>query len=988
MQKNEWSQVISSSAEPARVKAFLARLEATSAASFLTAASPQKARVISSLVAGSQAAAETLAQHPEWLALPWSEPEYLAHPRQKQGLLREIEPELGRLLAAKDYAGTLRYLRQFKQQEMIRIAARDLARLGNTPEIIGEISNVADVCLEWVWRTLFAQLTERWGTPWHRDAEGHWRPTPFCVMGLGKLGGQELNYSSDVDVIFVYEEEGFLFRRPPAAREAGGTGLTNHQFFTRFAEAFMAEVGRMAPEGRLFRIDLRLRPEGNAGPLARSLGSYENYYWQWGQTWERMMLIKARGVAGDVNLAGEFLEMAQPFRFPRSLGERVFREVAAMKRRIEAEVIKSGELDRNVKLGRGGIREIEFIAQTLQVIHAGKTPFLQGGQTLEVLEKLVQYRFLEPGEARGLAAAYVFLRDVEHRLQMEADRQTHTVPEDAAARARLARLMGFDTVAAFEAAWRAHSRQVRQVYDQVLGTEASPAADGLPGDFEQDKEAWLSWLAGHSFSDPAQAWRLLYEFVHGPGYIHVSPHTVELARELLPKIFARCPVKGKAAPAADLDSPDGEAARARVLSDPDRVLARLDSYISAYGARATLFELWTANHSLFELLILLFDRSEFLAEIAVRSPELVDDLELSGRLRRVKSAEETLRDLRYGLADADQHQWMRRYYQAEFLRLGLRSILGLTDFEQNIRELTALADACLQYALEVVLRRHRLKKAPFAIIGLGKLGGEELTYGSDLDLLFVSGAQSKNARALGVLAAQIMDLLSAKTEHGAIFETDARLRPDGEKGLLVSPLPVCEEYYRNRAMLWEIQTLTRARWVAGHAEIGRKFMALAGELADFKTARQPVAARTPGWRQGIAKMRHRIETERVPAGRQHLAFKTGAGGLMDAEFIAQTLCLEQGWHEPNTLRALRRAQAEGKLSEPGVSTLITNYRRLWRIECVLRRWSYLGESELPAEAAPQRRVAIRCGYEDAEALLAAVAACRGAIRGVYSRVLP
>ena len=990
-----WAKAIQDAAEGGRVRAFLDQLEGTPAAGFVAAASPEAARILSALVSGSQAAAETLLTHPDWLNERLWDPGYLAHPRQKQGLWGEVNPELKRRLGAKDYSGALGMLRQFKEKEMMRIGARDLARIGRTAELILEISDVADVCLEGVWLVLTRQLTERWGNPWHRDAAGQWQPTPGCVIGLGKLGGQELNYSSDVDVIFVYEEEGSLFRQAPTAKESGGGGLSNHQFYTRLAEAFVAEVGRMSPEGRLFRIDLRLRPEGNSGPLARSLGSYENYYWQWGQTWERMMLIKARGVAGDPKLAGEFQEMAHPFRFPRSLGERVLGEVAAMKGRIEAEVVKSGELERNVKLGRGGIREIEFVAQTLQVIHAGKNPFLQSRKTLEVLEKLVQYRLLEEAEARGLAEAYGFLRDVEHRLQMEANMQTHTVPTDKAARARLARLMGFATEPAFEAAWRNHTRWVRQVYDHLLRTEAPRLATDMPGDFEHDKAAWIAWLERHSFRDPAKAWRLLHEFVHGPGFGHVSSRTVELARELLPRMFALCPASGEAAKPAAEAAPSGLAAgvpapagqAVSVLSDPDRVLARLDSYVSAYGARATLFELWATNPSLFGLLVLLFDRSEFLAEIAVRAPDLVDELELSGRLRRGKTIEETVRDLRHGLEDPDQHLWMRRYYQAEFMRIGLRSILGLTDFEQNIGELTALADACLEYALEVVMKRHRLKKAPFAIIGVGKLGGAELTYGSDLDLLFVSGPNAKHPHTLAARAGEIMDLLSAKTAQGAIFATDARLRPDGEKGILVSPLPKYEDYYRNRAMLWEIQTLTRARPLAGDQAIGRQFMELVTALTDFQHPSLPLAAYTPDWRGVIAKMRQRIETERVPAGKQGLAFKTGTGGLMDAEFIAQTICLDQGWHEPNTLKALLRARAAGVMAEADAATLIENYRRLWRIECVLRRWSYEGESVLPDDPAAQYRVAVRCGFPNAATFLEAVSAYRRAVRSVYQKVM-
>ena len=340
---------------------------------------------------------------------------------------------------------------------MLRIAARDLGRLADVLEITGEISLVADVCLDAVYRLCRQSLTQRLGQPFHLDASGRWRETQFCVIGLGKLGGQELNYSSDVDVLFVYSEEGNVFKLPPRPGEQSGKGLTNHQFFTRLASDWIGEISRLTSDGTLYRIDLRLRPEGKTGPLVRSLDSYENYYSQWGQTWERMMLIKARPVAGDMGLGAEFLEMVQPFRYPRSLSQRTLREVAAVKKRIEKEVVKEGEMERNVKLGRGGIREIEFIVQTQQILRAGRVPFLQGASTVPVLRKLAEYSLLPAPDAKQLEEAYIFLRDVEHRLQMEANQQTHTIPTERRARERLARLMGFASLAAFEAARRAHS---------------------------------------------------------------------------------------------------------------------------------------------------------------------------------------------------------------------------------------------------------------------------------------------------------------------------------------------------------------------------------------------------------------------------------------------------------------------------------------------------------------------------------------------------
>ncbi|HXP60759.1 MAG TPA: hypothetical protein VN829_09720, partial [Dongiaceae bacterium] len=296
-----------------------------------------------------------------------------------------------------------------------------------------------------------------------------------------------------------------------------------------------------------------------------------------------------------------------------------------------------------------------------------------------------------------------------------------------------------------------------------------------------------------------------------------------------------------------------------------------------------------------------------------------------------------------------------------------------------------LAEACLQYALEVVLRRYKLKTPPLAIIGLGKLGGAELDYGSDLDILFIAGPKAGNLARLAQLALAVMDLLSSRTEQGVVFHTDARLRPDGEKGLLVNTLGAFETYYRQRAELWEIQALTRARPVAGDLKLGLQFQQLAAALANFKQPSLPLAAFKPGWKQTVHRMRLRIEKERTPPGKEALAIKTGRGGLMDAEFIAQALCLEQGWQQPNTLLALERARSAGAL--PNAGLLIESYRRLRRVEGILRRWSYEGETTLPDDPAPYYRVSVRCGFPTPEAFRAAVACWRQAIRKAYDKAL-
>jgi [glutamine synthetase] adenylyltransferase / [glutamine synthetase]-adenylyl-L-tyrosine phosphorylase len=964
-----WEKAVKESADPPRAKAYGQQL-AVLLPDYFAAIAPEQARVLAALFSASRALSELLLTQPQWIEIIGVD--RLENPRRIEGVRREVATLLEPALAGRDYSAALSKLREFKQREMLRIAARDLARLGNLPQITLEISNAADVCVHAVYQVAFRQLIEKHGAPYaHDPATEKWFPSAFCVLGMGKLGGQELNYSSDIDVLFVYSGEGQTFRTPPGKNPALQRGIPNAQFYARLAENIISECTRMTAEGFLFRIDMRLRPEGKTAPLARGLASYENYYAQWGQTWERMMLIKARCVAGEQSLGAEFLEMVQPFRYPRSISEQIPREVAGMKQRIETEVVRSGELERNVKLGRGGIREIEFLVQTLQVLQAGRMPFLQGSQTLVTLEKFRNYHLLEAAQVDQLKEAYCFLRDVEHRLQMENNQQTHTIPTSPDARLRLARVMGFPEVRKFEAELQRHNRNVRSAYDQFIG----PSVDRtrLPDDFDSDSSEWLRILTEHSFREPERCLKLAKEFALGPGFGHRSSRTVDNALQLLERILAMCPKRGFAAPPEPF------------LSDPDRVLARLDAFVARYGAQSMLYDAWVRNPSLFRLLLLAFDRSEYLAELAIRVPDLIDEIEQSGQLRRRKSTEQILEDLRHGSEDADQHRWLRRYFQAEQMRIGLRDILDLADPEQTQQEITALADACLTYALELVMKKQRVRKAPFAVIGLGKLGGRELIYGSDLDIVFVTENNAKNFSKLQKLAVELMELLSKRTEEGTTFAADARLRPDGEKGLVVNTLDAYAEYYKRRSMLWEIQALSRFRPITGDSDTAKRFSELARATTHFSKPRKDIAAYTPDWRAEIHRMRVRIEKERTPPGQDKLAIKTGRGGLMDVEFIAQTICLGNGWHEPNTLTAIVRAGHEKILSAASAMVLSENYRKLMQIERILRRWSFEAESALPLDPQAYYRVAVRCGYKEPADLEKAVLKLRDAIRAEYLR---
>lgn len=962
MPASPWNRLWTTAVDPDRARRVLDALRSQPECStFLRGIHPESAAALVRVAGGSSHLAALMTREPAWIPGCFGR-EALAEPRQFDGFRREAAALLDETLARADHAAALAQIRRFRERESLRIAARDLSGSAAVEVTVRELADLADVCLAGVYRVVRAQLASRHGEPWHLGPDHRWIPTPFCLLGLGKLGGQELNFSSDVDLMFVYGDEGFVFRDPPLPNAEPRAGAqANHQFFRRLAEQFSTEVARVCPEGQLYRVDLRLRPEGDAGPLARSLDSYETYYSEWGQTWERLMLIKARPVAGNRQLGAEFLETIQSFRFPRSLSQGMLEEIASTKTRLETEAVQ-GDAERDVKRGRGGIREIEFIAQSLQLLNAGRQPFLQSPTTLSALAKLTEYELLSAIESSQLAEAYRFWRNVEHRLQMDEYRQTHTLPVDPAGLTRIARLMGCDSIAEFEQKRSAHAHSVRQIYDKFLGIRSHrDATSDLPSTDRGHESEWVQCLKQHGFSDPPLGARRIRELVEGPGWSHVSRRTGLLGRALLPHFLSICPGSPFPRPAASRV--------VGVLSDPDRVLARLDRFIQTYGNRSTLYEAWSATPQFFELLLWLFDRSEALGEIAIRTPDLVEEILHAGHLRRIRSIEETLVDLRHGSSDSDQALWLRRYQQAEQLRIGLRSLLDLASPEQTQSELSHLAEACVRYALEVVQQRHRLVHPPFSVIGLGKLGGAELTFGSDLDLMFITDDLQSDLPQTIRLAAEFISLLSISTELGAAYAIDTRLRPDGDKGLLVNTVLAHAEYYRRRGRLWEVQALVRARWIAGDAATGKQFMEMAATLTRFSSGNPGIAAWQDHWREAIDRMLLRIQVERTDGPTEELAFKTGAGGLMAAEFLAQKWTLAAGIPEPNTRRALARGIEAGQVSQDDGRQLLQAFDQLRRIELVLRRWSCQSESVLPQDPAAQDRVAVRCGWPDAAVLL-------------------
>jgi glutamate-ammonia-ligase adenylyltransferase len=925
---------------------------------------PDRLDLIVRVFAHSQALADTLTRNAEYLHFLIAGGA-LKVPREKSSL----SAELGRLLmSVRIPAQKYDVVRQFRRRETLRIGVRDLTGLATVDETTLELSNLADVCLQAVLEIALATLRAQFKLPAvaalgeRRGAKEGPRMASaatmrFAIIGMGKLGGQELNYSSDVDVIFVYGEEGDL---TPT--------LSHHHFFTKLAEEIIRAVSAMSEEGTIFRIDLRLRPEGATGPLVRSLDNCENYYAEWGETWERMALVKARPVAGDPALGEEFCRMVQPFVYARHAGENIIQQMAVLKQRIEQEIVTDDRLTRHVKLGIGGIREIEFIVQSFQVLRGARLPMLRERTTLRVLPLLVKAKMLSEKEAATLAGAYRFLRNIEHRLQMEMELQTHTIPDEKHALYRLARGLGFKTVEEFLAAQQAHTTAVRSIYQSVLASAGQ--GDAVSAAQQLGPEKLPETLRRAGFVDVPAAVKTINNLLHGSGFVHVSQRTKDLFARLFPLLMEW----------------------AAEVADPDVALLRFERFVSAYGSRGLLYDLLVRHAKLVEMLMRLGDASKFLSDTMAYQPALFDEVCRGVALTETKTIDRLYEELvalwmSRGEAasedDASPMEVARVWKQAEMLRIGIEDVMRLADLEHVQLEITSVAGACLWFTWEQARRELKLTKFPFVIIGMGKLGGQELGYGADLDVLFVGGKGTQGQTRATKLAARVIEFMSQHTGEGMLFTVDARLRPDGEKGPLASSLEAHRDYYLRRAQLWERQALLKARIVAGDADLGKTFLQMVHQIVfERSLTAQEV--------KEIRAMRRRIETERGDQSNRAFEFKTGPGGLIDVEFLIQTLQLRHGHAHPqlrtaHTLAALNRLTALGLVEEEESTRLRAHYLFLRRIESVLRRMDNTSVSHLPTDEREQARLAKRLGFASRDDFLGTYRLGAERIRKIYEQ---
>lgn len=801
-------------------------------------------------------------------------------------VLDQLDTEPGR--AAVTDPGALLH---WKRQELLRIAAADLLGRADLPAVGRRLALLADACLDAA-VTLVA-------------------PTlPFAVIGMGKLGGRELNYASDVDVLFVHDGE---------SAEAD-----------RVARHLLATMSEPTPGGVVFRTDANLRPEGRSGALSRTLGSYAAWYERWARPWEFQALIKARAVAGDLELAEQFVARTRPVVWPEVLDPDAVREARAMKAGSEAELRRRGLTERELKRGRGGIRDVEFAVQLLQLVHARHDSDIRSPNTLEALDQLAHAGYIEQQDARGLAAAYTFLRTVEHRLQLRDEAQTHTVPADRASRTLLARVLGYrdrpesTALDTFDADQRAHQGTVRGIHERLF---FAPILDTLAGAGPLSAQAAQERLAAFGFADAAHTRAALAELTQGLG------RSSRVLQALLPVILDW------------LSS----------TPDPDLGLLQLRRLAEGTTRATALARTFRDQPGAAERVCRVLGSSRIVGDALLRQPDVVELLGSDDWCVRERTAAElrgsALATLRWREDPEGRLAGLRRFKRRELLRISARDVLGLAPLPVTSRELAALADACVEAALEAMA-----PPLPFAVVGLGRLGGAELSYASDIDVLFVyEGDHNDDFEAADRIARDLMREIGATTAEGQTFRVDANLRPEGKDGPLARSLDSYANYYERWAMMWERQALLRVRPVAGDFDLARRLVELV----------EPIVYRDPfpeADAREVRRIKARVERERIPPGEDRdFHLKLGKGGLTDIEFTVQLLQLQHGAQHPSvrspaTLRALAALGEAGLLESGDVDVLRAAYEFCERA----RNASYLVVGR-PTDALPTGADAVRVG---------------------------
>lgn len=771
-------------------------------------------------------------------------------------LLAALEPP------ATDDDGVKSQLRRLRQRVLAHIALRDLCGLAPLSEVVESMTLLADVTTNFALDHYHRQLAATYGEP--LDKAG--RPQRLLIIGMGKLGGRELNVSSDVDYIFVYPEEG---------DSAGPRSIDNHDFFTRLGKRIIAALGETTGDGQVFRVDMRLRPNGDSGPLVCSLDALENYFITQGREWERYAWIKGRTMNAGANLQPEWVtamqKIARPFVFRKYLDFGAINAMRDLHAQIRREVARRDMAD-HVKLGPGGIREIEFIAQVFQLIRGGRDPALQVRPTLEVLALLAQRQLIPAAAEDELRTAYLFLRRLEHRLQYIEDRQTHMLPASPADRASVARSMDFPDWPALLAVLNDHRDKVSRHFEEVF-SDPEAGEHPLTGLWlgQIDDDSALESLGELGFRQPREA-------VSRLAALRASSRYVQLALSNRSRLDAIGPRLIEAA---------------ATTPDPDTTLARCLDFVETVSRRGAYLALLQQYPMALRRVADMVCASSWAAEYLRRHPLLLDEL-LDPRLYDIATDWAAFREnLRHNLAShaGDTEREMdilREMHHAQIFRLLAQDLAGLQTIEKLSDHLTELADTIVQETLPLVwskLRNRHCETPRFAVIGYGKLGGKELGYASDLDLVYLYDDPDPEAgENYARLGQRLNTWLASQTPAGILFETDLRLRPNGDSGLLAVSVDSFRNYQLKHAWVWEHQALTRARFCAGDPEVGARFEEIRCEILcqprDLARLREEVVA-----------MRRKMLDAHASASPSEFNLKHDPGGIIDVEFIVQYLVL-------------------------------------------------------------------------------------------------
>ena len=814
----------------------------------------------------------------------------------------EMEATLATHLAAHGDLGVA--LRRLREAVMARLIVRDINGLADLAEVTGTCTDLAELAIQRGVAQIHTDLAAIHGEP--LDSAG--QAQQLMVVGMGKLGGRELNVSSDIDLIFVF---------PEAGETAGPRRIDNHEFFARLGKRLIALIGDTTADGFVFRVDMRLRPYGDGGPLASSLAMLEEYFYTQAREWERYAWIKGRALTGNAIDALEALR--RPFIFRKYFDYGAFAAMRDLHAQIRREVVRKDRAD-NVKLGPGGIREIEFIAQVHQLVRGGREPQLQIRPTCPVLDLLPGAQLMSQETVDRLQTAYVFLRTVEHHLQYLDDAQTQELPVQDADRARIAEGLGFADWAAFYAHLGTLRSGVASEFETLFSTEAADegqAAHPLAGLCEQPEAESTQTLAELGFGDPAACYRKLITLRTGSRY-HTLPAANQLAVDaLLPHLITA----------------------AAGFPNADDTLSRMLTLLETICRRAPYLRLLSEYPSTLTQIARLCSSSPWAAQYLTQQPHLLDELIDARLLTSPIDWAEARRGLEAQLdalaSDTEREMdALRHFKQTMTLRLLARDLSGDLRLEILSDRLTELADLLLDVTVHRVWRelprRHRETPA-FAVIAYGKLGGKELGYASDLDLVFLyddphPDAQDTYAR----LAKRLSAWMSAVTPAGILYETDLRLRPDGASGLLVSSVAAYADYQQTQAWTWEHQALTRARFCCGDAAIGQQFEAI--RAAILALPRDPQRLRTE-----VLEMRQKMH-DGHPNRSTLFDLKHDPGGLVDCEFAVQYLILAHAHQHPaliancGNIALLDRAAEAGLLPAAIAGPAANAYRELRRLQ--------------------------------------------------------